>query len=373
MTYFEHLSEGFISRREAGTPTASAMGPRCALTRNGDIVCTFTVQSRMGINDFKPMLARSADSGLTWTEQGPIWPHLQETWSIFGSVSRDNAGNLYYFGSRTPIDEPGGPNWSDATQGLKANELFWARSTDDGRTWSDPCVVPMPIPSAAEVTGPLCVARDGTWHACYSPYNTFDPALVVDRNQLLHLYSADRGRTWQHNALMRFALPYATAAEAWVVELTDGRLLSTCWNLNQRDGSDFPNAYALSRDGGQTWTPPRSTGCRGQSTSLLPLPDGRALFLYNQRKHGPVGVWAAVVKPTAEDFGIEVNERAWAAAEPEKSARTGHSEWVNFPFGEPAAVVLPDATVLLVLWCAHSSGRGIRYVRLQGEKGRNVS
>ncbi|MBI3920410.1 MAG: hypothetical protein HY318_03240, partial [Armatimonadetes bacterium] len=47
---YEILSEGFVSERQPNTPTAVAAGARCALTRGGDIVCTYMVQSSLGIN-----------------------------------------------------------------------------------------------------------------------------------------------------------------------------------------------------------------------------------------------------------------------------------------------------------------------------------
>jgi Neuraminidase (sialidase) len=101
----------------------------------------------------------------------------------------------------------------------------WAASEDGGRNWSEPQPVPMPIPGSAEQTSPLCVARSGAWHACYSPYNTFDPQVKPERNQVVLLTSRDRGRTWRHTAMLRWPDPLSTAAEAWVVELADGRLL----------------------------------------------------------------------------------------------------------------------------------------------------
>ena len=364
MPNFIPLAEGFVSRREAGTPTAVAAGPRCAVTRQGDVLCSFIVQAATGLNDFKPMLARSTDGGVTWQEQGLIWPHLIERYSIFGSISRARDGELFFFGSRTRIDKPGEPFWSDATQGLKQNELIWAHSADDGHSWSDPALIPMPIPGSAEAPGAMCVGRGGAWHACYSPYNTFDAHLAVDRNQVVYLRSRDRGRTWRHGSMMRFASPFATGAEAWVVELADGRLLGVCWNLNQEDGSDFPNACALSDDGGETWRPTRSTGILGQSTALAALPDGRALFIYNQRKHGEVGVWMATVRPTEQDFGIESNEIVWRAAKPTVSdSSAAHSNWTDFAFGEPSVTLLPDGHLLVALWCIQPDGRGIRYVK----------
>jgi hypothetical protein len=361
---FELIAEGFVSRRQPGTPTAVASGPRCAVTRGGDLVGTFMAQSKLGINDFQPLLARSRDHGVTWSDAQPIWPHLLEKYSIFGSVSRTPTGDLLYFGARYVTDRPGEPNWCDATQGLKQNELFWAKSTDAGWTWTDPHPIPMPIPGSAEAPGPMCVTRTGRWLCCYAPYNTFDPHLVVDRNQVVVMRSDDQGQTWQHNAMLRFESPTANGAEAWVIELADGRLLGTAWHIEPT--RDQPNAYALSHDGGHTWTPTRSTGIMGQSTALAALPDGRALFIYNQRRHGEPGVWLAVVRPTAKDFGVEANAIVWRAQTRTQNQTTGaHDQWVDFAFGEPSVTVLPDRTLLVTLWCIQPTGQGIRYLKLR--------
>jgi len=300
--------------------------------------------------------------GASWTEEGPLWPGLREECAVFGSVSRAPAGDLHFFGPRTPIDEPGESFWSDATQGLKQNELFWATSRDGGRTWTDPVTIPMPIPGSAEAPGAMCITQNGKWLCCYAPYNTFDPAVVVRRNRVIVLISDDQGRTWRHTDMLRFDDPDSGGAEAWVIEIGDGRLLGTSWHLNHRDGSDYPNAYALSIDGGDTWTPTQSTGIMGQSTALAPLPDGRALFIYNQRKHAEPGVWLAAVRPSDSDFGIQANEIVWSAAQPEASS--GHAEWTDFSFGEPSVTLLPDGTLLVALWCVQPKVRGIRYVKL---------
>lgn len=364
------VDEGFVTRRQAGTDTAVAAGPRCVVTRAGEVLCSYMVQRELGLNDFKPALARSSDGGASWQEQGLIWPKLQEDYSIFGSISIAADGECLFFGARTPIDAAGESNWCEATQGLKQNELVWASSEDSGRTWCDPAPIPMPIPGAAEAPGPLWATRRGTWVACYSPYNTFAPTLVVDRGQVVCLRSGDRGRNWTHTAMLRFAEADSGAAEAWVVELADGRLLGTSWHLNHADGSDYPNAYALSHDAGCTWTPTLPTGIMGQSTSLCPLHDGRALFVYNQRKHGEVGVWMALVNPTDGDFGVEFNRIIWRAETRTQSDGAGdHGEWTDFSFGEPCVTCLPDGTLLAVLWCIEPSGRGIRYVRLSGLDG----
>jgi hypothetical protein len=364
---FASIGEGFVTRCLAAPGRRSiAVGPRTVALSTGELLCSCMFTSALGTNDFLPVLHRSAGLGATWAEQGPVWAHLQDRWSIFASISRDAAGRLFLFGSRTLIERPGEPFWSEATQGIKANELIWSQSSDGGRSWTEPAVIPMPIPGAAEAPGTLCGTRGGRWLAPYSPYSTFDPDLRVERNQVVAVYSDDQGRTWKHSAMMYFADPHSGAAEAWLVELSDGRLLGTCWHLNHGEGGDYPNAYALSVDGGATWQPPRSTGIRGQSTALAALPDGRALFIYNQRRHGEVGVWLALVNPTETDFGIEANEIIWRAETRTQSGSSGeHAQWEDFSFGEPSITALPDGHFLVTLWCMQPSARGVRYVRLK--------
>ena len=165
--------------------------------------------------------------------------------------------------------------------------------------------------------------------------------------------------------MLRFEDPASCGAEAWIIELTDGRLLGTAWQV-AACGGELPNAYALSYDGGATWTATTSTGILGQTTALAQLPEGRALFLYNQRKHGDPGVRLAVVRPTDADFGIEHDDYAWRAETRTRSASSGNlSEWSDFSFGEPSIARLNDGTYLVAIWCIQPSGTGIRYVKLR--------
>lgn len=364
---FEKLAEGFIYDLDQSESKQVAAGPRCVVTNAGDLLCTFFAQKASGLNDFEVMSARSSDNGTSWTSCRSVWPGYRGRYSINCSISRSSQGELFLYGSRTPVAYPGEANWCEATQGLKQNELVYARSVDSGLTWSDPQVIPMPIPGSSEAPGTLCVLKSGRWIAPYSPYNTFDPALKVERNQVLAMYSDDRGKSWQHSAMLHFSDINSNGAEAWVTELSDGRLLGASWHLNQNDGSDYPNAYALSSDGGTSWSSTRSTGIYGQSNALAAFRDGSALYIYNQRKTGQIGVWLALVKPTETDFGIEVNEIIWAAEKKTKSDRSsgGHSEWIDFSFGEPSVTLLPDDTLLVTLWCILPSGSGIKYLKLR--------
>lgn len=361
---FEILAEGFISQRAPGTPTSVAAGSRCVQARNGQLICTFVAQAEIGGNDFKPMITRSRDGGLSWSEARFLWPEIHDRYSIFASVSAAPTGELYFYGMRTPIEVPGQKAWSEATHGLKQNEVVWSRSSDQGTTWTPFSVVPMPIPGSAEAAGAMCLKRNGDMVCCYAPYNTFDPNLKVETNQVVGMISRDRGKTWQRSGMLQFPEPDALGAESWVIELADGRLLGTGWHIV----GDNPqtNKYAISPDGGTTWGPTRSTGILGQTTSLAALPDGRALFAYNQRKQGDVGVWLALVNPSEKDFGIVLNQRIWAAEIVSRGGATADfKDWTSFAFGEPSVTPLSDGTLLVTLWAQQPSGKGIRYVKLR--------
>ncbi|MCM8788919.1 MAG: glycoside hydrolase [Candidatus Omnitrophica bacterium] len=344
---------------ETGTRNLVACGPRCVLGSDG-IICSYMIQSGLGVNDFKPVLMRSRD-GKNWQDQIFPWKHLSNDYSIFGSISRSPDGTLFFFGTATKIDVPGEPFWSEKSQGLKDNELVYAYSLDNGYSWSNHFIIPKPVPGAAEAPGAMCITRSGSWHACYSPYNTFDPDLSVKRNRVILLTSRDRGKTWTHTDMLKFNEPSTCAAEAWVIETDDGKLFGTCWKIDQKDGSDYSNPFALSFDDGRTWTESKPTGIMGQTPAVAPFSSGRILFVYNQRRATPTGIRLAVAAVSENDFRIEADQLIYRAENP---GAITLSEWTNFNFGEPHVVILPDRTLLLVFWCIENRYGGIRYIRL---------
>jgi dihydrodipicolinate synthase/N-acetylneuraminate lyase len=360
------LDEGFVYRCCDDQPRKSVVGSRCCVTDTGELICSFLIHSGLGHNDFVPMLSRSIDRGCTWSDPVPVWPQLRSKYSITVSISRSTSGEFFLFGTRTPIDFPGESFWSQETLGMKQNELIWARSVDEGRNWSMPRPFAMPQEGSAEAPAPMCVTRTGRWLAPFSPSPTFDPNLVVNRSHVVVVMSDDCGGSWQHRSMLRFEQENPAAGEAWVIELADGRLLAACWQIRLGEGEDYPNPYALSEDGGDTWGPTCYSPILGQSTALEPLPDGRALLVYNQRVHDSPGVYLAVVDPTNESIGVQWNKPIWYADTPTQQDTSGrHEQWTDFAFGEPSITLLPDDTLLATFWCNQPSGNGIRYVRLE--------
>lgn len=363
---FEIIENGFIYDNSSKNDGLVACTSRCAVNDNGQLLCSFMLNSGLGMNDFTPYLAVSEDCGLSWTVRGKIWPQLQKNWSINVSISRAADGRLFLFGSRTPRGADGESFWCQETLGILLNEMIWASSSDGGQTWSPPQPLKTPLPGAVESPAPLCVTHTGRWAAPYSPHNTFDPNLKVDLQHVVAMITDDCGTTWKHNSAIRVSQPDAYVAESWITELSDGRLLVTTWHLSRNQGDDYPNAFAISHDNAQTWSKTYSTGIMGQSAATAPLPDGKVLFVYNQRRHGTPGVWLALAKPKDNDFGIILNEPVWLAATATQNNSSGKSlNWTDFAFGEPSVTVLPDGGIIAAFWCIQPSGSGIGFVKLK--------
>jgi hypothetical protein len=338
-----------------------------AVAPDGRLVCSYIGRGGAGTSDYAVHLAESSDGGATWTDHGLLWPDDVGRASVTASIRAAPDGDLYLFGTITPIAVPGEAWWDPERGAMAQNALFWSRSVDGGRTWSARVPIPMPIPGSAEAPGPMLITRGGRWLVCYAPYPTFDLAVEVERAQIVTTWSDDRGATWQGGRMLR--LPQGGgSAEAWAVELTDGRLFGACWSMDLPSDLDHPIPWAISSDGGTTWGPTRSTGIGGQAVGIAALDDGRAAMVYNQRDvtRPPVGVWLAVMRPTDDDAGVEVNAPIWAAAGAGAAgAAIGHEAWQTFTFGEPGAVVLPGGDLLATIWSGGPGQEGVVWVRVR--------
>ena len=362
---FTKLSEGFVYRIPAESPDRVAVMSRCAILPDGEVLCSFNPHSSLGSNDRKPIISRSRDGGETWHVQGVIWPEFSAHESITGSISGHFHGDVCFYGTSRKITAARERSWCSERNALRGGELVWARSSDRGRTWDAPRVISRPVPGSPEAPGVMWVTRNGRWLCPYAPYNSFDPDVQVVGGGVVCMMSDDEGVTWDARTALSFDDRDSCAAESWVVQLADGRLLCTCWHVTYLKDRDYPNAYAISEDDGETSSPTRSTGILGQAAGLAPLPDGRVLFIYNQRKYGEVGVWLALAYPTSEEFGVQTNLPVWTASSPTQNNTSGEAaEWTDFSFGEPSIYPLTDGTMLATFWCVEPDRAGVRFVKL---------
>ena len=279
----------------------------------------------------------SLDEGHTWSEEqvcpGPLSGQADVTG--FGVLPDDSL--LLNWSTLAPADSwrgdrlgraRGTGGWNEAERGSLEgffHAMYVARSTDGGRTWSEPVELDSrPFDMAGGLTRPL-VLRDGTTLLSQglrfgSGYDSvpdcqpLPPARMGIRGVIYR--SADGGRTWGDRTLM-----LNNGCEARLVELESGRLLAavrcqlmdagllgSVWDEARKEWTDpydlrVPDDQghkhlwvAESNDRGQTWERPRLvTGDRADCPGEpLLLPDGRILLVYCRRARPDPGVGAIV-------------------------------------------------------------------------------
>jgi sialidase-1 len=311
---------------------------------------------------------RSTDGGRTWVHEGPLYPGTPDR--LTSDCARLTAlpgGELVAFMIRHDRTEhPDEGLTSHQTLGFVPTELLLLRSRDGGHTWTPPALIAPPIVGPAfEMCCPLTPLRDGRW---LIPTQTW-PGWAGDCPNGIRmgaLVSRDGGRTWPTwmDVMHDPAGGPVYFWESKIVELPDGRLLAVAWVYDDAAKADRPNHYALSADGGQTWTAPASTGLRGQTLTPLVLPDGRVLVVY--RRIDQPGLWATLARLDGERWVNEAERPLWgqqAAGLTASSTDMAHNFNV-LRFGAPSLTRLADGTVFIAFWAYEDTVSVIRYFLL---------
>jgi len=356
---FKKISEGDVFATKADCATS---GPRAAVLPDGRVICTFMINSFSGANDFVPMAA-VAEEGLSFGEAHKIWPELEGKWSLFGSVRRGGDGKYSFSGQVFPISHKGEAFWSDEAMGMKENMVFHSIS-DGGEAFPLPEMTELPYYASAEQPGGLLTDADGTMTMIYSPYPTIEKREAVDNGCIVMLRKKAGEETFSSK---KFGSVDGDSqyAESWIVRMSDGRLMVSTWQTASEDST----RYFISDDDGESFKGPFTQPFRGQSTGACACDDGSVLIAYNQRKYGEIGVWLALEKYGKDgEYELLENEPVWIAETATKPGdSTDFGQWTDFSFGEPGVTVLPDGTILVVLWYKSGDTNGVRYVHLRRE------
>ena len=351
MTAIEIVGTGWVDRRDSAFPQAVQLP-------DGDILCSFSVGGGAFVQGGTDW-ARSSDGGETWTIEGTI---LRPT----SDPRTTNFLKLTLAADGQTIFAYGGRNYPDSGEGFGRvrDEPVICRSTDGGRTWSDPQVVPMPVDCPFEIPHGALPLASGRLLAPAAAL----PAQDRLGEQVLVAISDDGGHTWPEHAVV-FEDPQHRFGyfEQKLAELSPGHLIATCWTVTLGDVADRPDSFALSHDNGLTWGPAQSTGISGQTMTAIPLGGDRLLILYN-RRYGDQAIVMNLVTFTERDWTIhfeDVMYDARARRERPEDIESGVEELGGFEFGFPTAVRLDDGTYLATHWCKEGGKHGIRWTKLR--------
>lgn len=341
-----------------------AIFPTVVRLPSGALLAAFTVGEAFESVDGHTELARSMDGGATWEQLGPLPPGpAPYPASESGRLSLARDGTVLCYGSRFDRSDPERSIGNAATNGLLDCEAVLYRSTDEGRTWSGPEVLPIPLPGPYEIASPIVVLDDGRWLAPFSTWRDWDGVKRAGEKALA-LVSTDGGRTWPE-MLTVFADPAdrITYWEQRIIPIGGGRLMAVAWAHDHRSGKDLPNQFAIAEDG-RSFGAPRSTGQPGQTCSPCWLGDDWLLSVYNHR-HGDPGVRAALVRFTPDEWRVEAETVLWGQNAPLAGGGASIVGAMNqFRFGFPQILPIDGDTFLVTHWCMEDAQLVARWTRV---------
>lgn len=341
--------------------------PSVVMMTNGELVASVVVGEAFEAVNLHTHICRSTDHGKTWRCEGPVYPGTQERLtSDCARLTATPEGELVAFmirHDRTGREQEGLTN--PKTLGFVPTELMIARSEDYGHNWQypEPFTPPLVGPSF-EMCCPVTILSDGRWVIPTQTWPGWDGE-CPNGIRMVGLVSHDRGRTWpEYMDVMSEPESHVYFWESKIVELYDKRLLAVAWTYDADANHERPNHYALSSDGGKTWTKPASMDLCGQTLTPFVLPDGRILCVY--RRIDSPGLWAVMARLVGEKWINESQTPLWGAG---TAGLTSTSENMshNFNvlrFGAPCLVQADDDTVFLAFWCYEDCVSVIRWYTL---------
>jgi hypothetical protein len=269
-------------------------------------------------------LQRSVDGGRTWEAPIPLIEQPEGNEPIFNHIAHVVADN-------DPASPYAGRIYALWNRNLaQKNEIMLARSTDDGKTWSQPRAI-----STAGNLESIAVSQDGTLYAMYSFWDPSEKSPSWDRDWKTELaVSHDGGETFGDRipAVQASSRPNPNPNSGcnayqfprgcgWPVMALDprrsGRLFIVWGDYRYGDRDIFS---ATSDDGGRTWSSavrvnddPRSNGRDQlmQGVAVDPT-DGAAYILFYDRRGDPKNLLPTVTLARSADGGRTFTNYAWS-------------------------------------------------------------
>ncbi len=367
MSSIEVLDTGLIYRNpKPALRSRHAFFPSLIAMPDGELIATMDIGSAFEAVDVRSYVCRSTDGGQTWSEPKKIF-EPDESRQKVSTTCRVNLmpdGTLMGWAccfkrSNTEIGliDP-------ATGGFVAKEFAVVRSSDAGKTWSDPepvglpydwgffetCSPPVPVGDRLLVPSSPLIATDGS---------------ASDIDNGIAFVSEDGGKTWPKAATIfadRVGEP--SAWELKLTRLSDGRVLAVCWSYDPKSDGPMPNRWATSADGGLTFGPALCTGIKGETCTPIGLEDNHVLCVY--RGYEKLGLRAHLAK-VKDDTWLPLEDiSVWGG--PSYGEEKKDSKWAqmsSLQLGLPTLVRQPDGDVLAAFWCTENNVINIRWYRIR--------
>lgn len=342
--------------------------PTAYRTSKGEILVVFSGDREGHVCPYgKVQMIRSEDNGETWSGAKTVCDGLIDDRDA-GVIELKNGDLVLFWFTSLAFTENTYKAYSDKhpeyleigrriPDDQKRGALgSWARrSSDGGRTWSEPVRVPVMTPHGGKQLADGRILVVGVRDRQTEGMLEGDPNLPTRTLQVAE--SVDDGRSFR--AIGRIPLNgvkmHWSICEPTFYESQDGTLTALIRYEMSKDGLyDSKKKYprymlrSTSRDGGKTWSEVEFSNLDGFPPHVMRLSDGRLLCSYASRTVGRLGIYASI----SSDDG-----KTWAAEHEMQIAKCTSDD-----IGYPSTVENPDGTLLTVYYDHLESGKPAKLV-----------
>ncbi|MFO1068376.1 MAG: sialidase family protein [Geminicoccaceae bacterium] len=366
----------------------------------GEIIAVFNEERFPYHHDSgRTLLTRSADGGLTWSAPEVVldWSDTTGNWDCGFCELADGTWivNLTITGFFKRGVRPDGVSWSSHPTSAEWGDWTWAyktqgwlgtyvvRSTDRGKTWSQPIPVNVrPLKHGGCRLGCWQLPSGSLLMGLYGRIRGYEEEGEGESTRSALMRSDDGGFNWEYFSTLAYdPASIIDYEEPSLLRLADGRLVSFM-RTHVNPSSDARNmVFVVSDDDGFTWSPPKWTNIWGYPPETIALQDGRYLLIYGYRRppYGVRGVVSAdgVTWNAKDEFVIREGgvpgrsemERPGSSRMSPASGKYGggridwHNPGVYQHIGYPSVVQLGDGTIVMLHHEWSEDERPLQFVR----------
>jgi hypothetical protein len=334
-----------VVRIETLVENVGCWWPSLCRAANGDLLFGYNEQWKPPPKCSFLKLMRSADEGRTWSEPTIIvrskvpgrnivsWSglHLMPDGSLIFTYTK------HYYPRRkdASADEINPKKLWDLNSPARKYEAYIIRSSDNGRTWSEPVRI-LPDSNCWAFGRPI-TAKDGSVLVPLIPVVT-EPAQFCSA----YVRSTDSGKTWSDPVTI--AGGPAGYTEVTLGAAKNGDIVAILRDIDAGPRRQF--CQAVSKDNGKTWSEPKLIDVWGKMPDILVLPSGRMLLAVGSLDcmDGSIVFKGPLNSSYAGLFISDDNSQTW-----KRDVLMLSQDMENLiPFDSPAMVLLKNENILVV-------------------------